>query len=129
MVSKTVTGYREALHRLRCVHLSAKRSQATADWGNNSRQKGRINRVCGHVTVYCSDERRSRIVHWIIVRVETEGNVIGNPEDSVAAANHSLLIVAVGKTDAGRHLRPIERNVGPVVWTDQKHIAAQPRQT
>src|SRR5258706_5933995 len=101
MVSKTVTGYREALHSLRHVLLSAERSQATANWRNNGRQKRRINCVCGHVAIHCSSKRRSRIVHRIVVRIEAEGNVVRNPEDPVTAANHGLGIYAIGKANSG----------------------------
>src|SRR6266852_882056 len=121
-------GYGEALHGLRHILLGAERAAGTPNRRNNLRYKREVNSVYGMSAVDRSRVGRRRIIHRIIVWVKTERNVIGNPEDSVAAANHSLGIVAVGKTDAWRHLRPIERNVGPIVWTHQKHIATQPRQ-
>src|ERR1700730_10384752 len=121
-------GYGEALHRLCRILLRAERATGTANRRNNLRYKWEVNGVYRNISIDCSSVRRGRIVHRIIVWVETERNVIGNPEDSIAAANHSLGIVAVGKTNAGRQFRPIERNVGPFAWTHQKHIAAQPRQ-
>src|SRR5260370_12188319 len=121
-------GYGEALHRLCHILLGAERAAGTANRRNDLRYERKVNGVYRYISIDCSSVRRGRIVHRIIVRVETERNVIGNPEDSVAAASHSLGIVAVGTTDAGRHIRSVERNRGPAGWTDQKHIAAQPRQ-
>src|ERR1700730_5603866 len=106
-------GYGEALHRLCRILLGAERATGTANWRNDLE----VNGVYRHTSINGSSVRRGRIVHRIIVWVETEGNVIGNPEDSVAATNNGLGIVAVGKTDAGRHLRHVERNLGPLAWT------------
>src|SRR5438309_2547181 len=123
MVSKTITGYREALHCLRYVLLSAERSQATANGRNNGRQKRRINRVCGHVAVNCSSIRSGRIVHRIVVRIEAEGNVVRNPEDPVAATNNGLGIEAVGKANSRRHFRSVEGNVSALTRrTDQENV-------
>src|SRR6266481_6166165 len=123
MVGKSITGYRKALYRLRYILLSAERSQTAPNWRHNGRQKGRIDRVRGHVAIYRSGERRSRIVDRIVVRIEAEGNVVRNPEDSVAAANNRLRINAVGKANSGRHFRFVEGNVRALARrTDQENV-------
>src|SRR5258707_1210613 len=93
--------YGEALDRLRHILLGANRAAGTTNRRNNLRYEREVNRIYWHSAIDRSGVRRGRIVDRIIVRVKTERNVIGNPEDSVAAANNSLGVVAVGKADAG----------------------------
>ncbi len=93
--------YGEALDRLRHILLGANGAAGTTNRRNNLRYKRKVNSIYRCTPIDCSGVRRGRIVDRIIVRVKAERNVIGNPEDSVAAANNSLGVVAVGKADAG----------------------------
>ena len=38
----------------------------------------------------------------VVVRIESERDVVRNPKHAVSSADHSLLIPAVGKSEAGR---------------------------
>ncbi len=121
-------GYCEALHRLCRVLLSAHGPQSAADRRNDAWQERSINSVCRHGAVHRSGIRRRSVVHRVVVRVETKGNVVRNPEDSVAPANNGLWVKTVGKADARRHVCLIEGNVGPTAWLHKEHVASQPWQ-
>src|SRR5258707_14295775 len=90
-----------AIGRIRGIIWHANSDAGTNNRRNNLRYERKVNSIYRCTSIDCSGVRRGRIVDRIIVRVKAERNVIGNPEDSVAAANNSLGVVAVGKADAG----------------------------
>src|SRR5258707_12944480 len=105
-------GYSEALHRLRHILLGAARgtlgavrAKGVANRRHNTWQERRVDCVGGNGAVNRSGIRGRGIVHRVVIWIQTEGKIIRNLEDSVAATNNGLRIYLVGKTDARRHFR------------------------
>src|SRR5208282_5221268 len=65
--------------------------------------------------VYRSKERCRCQIDQVVVWIELERNVVRNPKHSVPPADHSLLVPAIGKSNAGRELLLIQGYVAPSV--------------
>src|SRR6266404_2014689 len=120
-------GDRKVLNRLRCVLLRANGAQGTADGRHDLRQKRGIDGVYWYSAVDCSGERRRRVIHQVVVRVQTEGDVVWNPKNPVAATNDGLLIQAVCKPHSRRNVGFVERNVSSFAGTYEEHVPTKPR--
>src|ERR1700685_248462 len=59
------------------------------------------------------DERRRCEGDYIVVWIETERDVIRDPENAVASTNHSFLVPTIGKSETWRELLLIQGQVVP----------------
>jgi len=66
--------------------------------GTISGRKGVLMVLTGWFPSTVSGIRSGCVVDEIVVGIQAEGYVVGNPEDSITAANDRLLIPAVGET-------------------------------
>src|SRR5258708_14880618 len=73
--------------------------------------------------VDCSRIRGGCGIDHIIQRVETEGHVVWNPENAVAAAKNCLCTDAISQSDARRKVDLLERNIVPVSRVHEKDVS------
>src|ERR1700692_170898 len=120
----------KVLYHLRRVLLSPEGAECPTNRGNYAGGgEGSVNGIHRNSSVNRSGIGSGRVIDQIVIGVEAERNIVGDPEDSVSSPNHGLRVKAVCESDTGSDFGSVFWNCGSGVRIDEENIALQPWET
>src|SRR5882724_6133516 len=103
----------DRLHDLRKKLLRALRPKTASRRRKDAIREGQRDRIIRMSSIHSPSVGCTARVDHVIDRVQGERNVVGNPEDSIAAAKNGCWRQAVGQPYPRREIIPLKRKIVP----------------